>query len=45
MNGANSTHGRQKMHTKFWLQKLKGRVNLEELGVDGRIILEQILGK
>jgi hypothetical protein len=23
------------VRTKFWLQNLKGRANLEELGVDG----------
>jgi hypothetical protein len=33
------------MRTKFWSENLKGREHLEELGVDGRIILEWILGK
>jgi hypothetical protein len=33
------------MHTIFWLDNLKGRVHLDNLGVDGRIILEWILGK
>jgi len=32
------------MHTKIWLQNLKGRDHLEDQGVDGRIILEWILG-
>jgi hypothetical protein len=27
------------------LENLKGRDNLEDIGIDGRIILEQILGK
>jgi len=29
----------EKYIKKTWLQNLKGRVNLEDLGVDGRIIL------
>jgi len=29
------------MHVKFWLENLKGR----DLGIDGSIILEYILGK
>jgi hypothetical protein len=33
------------MHTVFWLENLKGRDHLEDLGTDGSIILEQILGK
>jgi hypothetical protein len=33
------------MHTVFWLENLKGRDHLEDLGVDGDIILEWILGK
>jgi hypothetical protein len=33
------------MHTRFWLEILKGRNHSEELGVDGKIILEWILGK
>jgi len=33
------------MHTIFWLEGLKGRHHSEDLGVDGRIILEWILGK
>jgi hypothetical protein len=39
-------HGRdEKIHTKFWLEKLKGKDHLEDLGIDGKIILELILGK
>jgi len=40
-----STHGRDEMHTKFWSVNLKGRDHSEDLWVDGRIILEQILRK
>jgi hypothetical protein len=32
-------------HPQFWLKNLKGRDYWEELGVDGKIILEWILGK
>jgi hypothetical protein len=28
------------MHTRFWSENLKGTNNLEELGEDGRIILQ-----
>jgi len=28
------------MHTKFWLENLKGRDHSEDVGVDGSIILE-----
>jgi len=33
------------MHTKFWLEKFKGRDHLEEISVDGMRVLEWILGK
>jgi hypothetical protein len=33
------------MHTKFWLESLKGRDQSEDLVIDGKIILEQISGK
>jgi hypothetical protein len=33
------------MHTVFWFEILKGRDLSVDLGVDGRIILEWILGK
>jgi hypothetical protein len=33
------------MSAVFWLRKLKGRGHLEDLGVDGKIILEWILGQ
>jgi hypothetical protein len=31
---------RQQMHVKFWLESLRGRNNLENLGIDNRIILK-----
>jgi hypothetical protein len=31
---------RLEMHTKFLSEKMKGRHHSEDLGVDGRIILE-----
>jgi hypothetical protein len=33
------------MHKIFWFENLKERDHLEDLGVDGNIILEWILGK
>jgi hypothetical protein len=36
---------RWEMHTIFWLEILKGRDRSEDLGIDGRIIFEWILGK
>jgi len=33
------------MHTTFWSEDLKRRDHLDDLGVDGKIILEWILGK
>jgi muramidase (phage lysozyme) len=35
-------HGRNEMHKIFWLENLKGKDNLEDLGVGG---LDSILGK
>jgi hypothetical protein len=32
-------------HTKFWLENLKERDHLEDIGIDGKVILEWILGK
>jgi hypothetical protein len=32
------------MHTEFWSEKLKGRDDVEDLGFDGRIILQWIVG-
>jgi len=36
MGGDCSTDGRDRMHTLFWMENLKGRDHLEELGVDGK---------
>jgi len=33
------------MHTTFWSENLEGRDHYKCLGVDGKIILEWILGK
>jgi hypothetical protein len=33
------------MHTIFWFENLEGRDHLEDLGVDGKIISEWILGQ
>jgi hypothetical protein len=33
------------VHTVFWLENLKGRDHLGNLGVDRKIILKWILGK
>jgi hypothetical protein len=35
----------KEMHTVFWLENLKRRDHSEELGIDGRIILERIIQK
>jgi hypothetical protein len=32
------------MHTKFWLENVKGRDHLGDLGVDGRIIDHREVG-
>jgi hypothetical protein len=36
---------RREMHTVFWLENLRETDHLEDLGVDGNIILEWLLGK
>jgi hypothetical protein len=33
------------MHTKFWLENLKERNHFEDLWIDGKIVLEWILGE
>jgi hypothetical protein len=33
------------INTLFWLEIMKGRDHLEDIGVYGKIILEWILGK
>jgi hypothetical protein len=40
MGGQCNTHGRDEMYTKFWLENLKERDHSEDLGADGKIILE-----
>jgi len=32
----------EEMHTEFWLEDMKGREHVEDVGVDGKIILEWI---
>jgi hypothetical protein len=44
MGGAYSTCGKE-VHTVFCLEELKGRDHLEDLGVDGKVILECMLEK
>jgi hypothetical protein len=46
MSGTCRTHGRGEIfYTIFWLENLKVRDHSEDLGVDGKVILECILGK
>jgi hypothetical protein len=48
VRGTCITHGRdEKLYTIFWLENLKRRGHLEDLGMDenGKIILECILRK
>jgi len=46
MDWSGSTHGTdEKCRRYFWLESLEGGDYLEDLGVDGTIILEWILGK
>jgi hypothetical protein len=33
------------MNTLFWLENLNERDNSEDMGIEGKIILESILGK
>jgi hypothetical protein len=44
MGGACSTHGKD-MHTVLLFGNLKGRDHLEDVGIDGKVILEWILGE
>jgi len=37
--------GKEEVHTDFWLGKLRRRNHLEDLDVDGRIILRWIFRK
>jgi len=45
MGVACSTHGRHKYKKKCWSEKLNGRGHYEDLRVDGKTILEWMLGK
>jgi len=45
MGGACSTYGEMRDAYKVWSKNPKGRDHSEYLGVDGKIILEWILGK
>ena len=45
MSGICRTYeGRREMSTEFWWESLKERDNLEDLVVDGRIVLRVVLG-
>jgi hypothetical protein len=37
--------GEMRSAYKIWLESLKGRDHLEDIGIDEKIILEYILGK
>jgi len=45
MGGTCNTHGRDEKCTVFWSERLEGRDHLEDVGVDGRLMLEWILEK
>lgn len=38
-------HGRDQIHTKLWVETLKERLILEDVGMDGKVILKWILKK
>jgi hypothetical protein len=38
-------HGRDENCTKFWLESLMGTDHLEDVGIDGRIMIKWILEK
>jgi hypothetical protein len=44
MGEACSAHGRRERSKKVWFKSTKGRDQLEDLGIYGRIILKWILG-
>jgi hypothetical protein len=35
----------EEIHTRFWLENCKGRNHLEDLDIDGKLLLELILEK
>ena len=45
MGGVGDTWGRREIRTEFWWWSLKKRDHLEDLVVDGRIILKYIFKK
>jgi hypothetical protein len=45
MGGYVARMGNMRNAYKIWLKSLKGRDHSEDLGVDGKVILELILGK
>jgi hypothetical protein len=45
MGRAYSMHEGNDICVQIWLESLKGRDHLEDLGIDGQIILKCILGK
>jgi len=45
MGGACNKYGRGEVHTEFWWGNPRERDNLEDAGVNGRIILRWIYGK
>jgi len=45
MGGACSTYGRREVHKGFWWGDLREGDNLEDVGIDGRIILQWIFKK
>jgi hypothetical protein len=45
MSGICDTEGRTEMSAGFWLENFKETYHLEELGVEDRTILKQILKK
>jgi hypothetical protein len=45
MGGACHMHGRDEKCIQYLVGKPEGKRPLEHLGVDGKIILEQVLGK
>jgi len=45
MGGACSTDGRDEKCMMFWLENVEGRDHLEDLGMDGKVRFQCILGQ